>query len=338
MRPQTHLMALLTILPKFDLSSAMGISSGFISVLIAFKDLDLMRNRNIVARSHLNQSFDFFRDVEVKPRRIFSSKSSLHSYNLLKPISRSKFLRSPSNWNKRLPSNLEYDSKHKEAACIEKPSLTQWAWPCPGLHSVVKIYLSRSSIQTTNYRSLNLSYLLSIIDCIRQDCVAQGCTERERERERGGKEWWRSLPRTELITVSWTTEQFWKHNMIPSYIYLSILLRTRAHSSRSSKIWSLPPMVVSANNIQLWTVQVEISSAVRCFMFYAVDKDLIVTVVLCCNSLTLWLTWSVASAWHPNSGSGENAWAWQGRTMQGQARLLVRRLWPSWPRLDNILS
>ena len=37
----------------------------------------LRRNTNIVARSHLNQSFDFFRDVEVKPRRIFSSKGSL---------------------------------------------------------------------------------------------------------------------------------------------------------------------------------------------------------------------------------------------------------------------
>ena len=31
----------------------------------------------LVARSHLNQSFDFFRDVVVKPRRIFSSKDSL---------------------------------------------------------------------------------------------------------------------------------------------------------------------------------------------------------------------------------------------------------------------
>ena len=78
MRPQTHLMALLTILPKFDLSSAMGISSGFISVLIALKwFIFLRRNTNIVARSHLNQSFDFFRDVEVKPRRIFSSKGWL---------------------------------------------------------------------------------------------------------------------------------------------------------------------------------------------------------------------------------------------------------------------
>ena len=76
MRPQTHLMALLTILPKFDLSSAMGISSGFISVLIAFNDLYLMLKVQIY-RSHLNQSFDFFRDVEVKPRRIFSSKGSL---------------------------------------------------------------------------------------------------------------------------------------------------------------------------------------------------------------------------------------------------------------------
>ena len=177
MRPQTHLMALLTILPKFDLSSAMGISSGFISVLIAFNDLYLMLNTNILlpdltlTRALISSEmlkWNLGEYFHQKAHWVTLTRLKAQSYNLLNPISRGAVLASPSNINKRL---YRYHLTLNMTINIKKLLALRnqvWHWePGPALHSVQKIYLSRSSIQTTNY----LSYLLSIIDCIRKDCA-----------------------------------------------------------------------------------------------------------------------------------------------------------------------
>ena len=135
-----------------------------------------------------------------------------------------------------------------------------WQWGEQGQHYTHKFIRFIWVEVQYKLQTIHLIYLISVIDCIRKGC-ALSCIEREETSHKcGGKELSRSLPGIELITPSWTEGQYWKHNMIPSYIYLSILLRTRDHSSRSSMIWSLPPMVVSANNIQLWKVKLGISS------------------------------------------------------------------------------